>query len=116
MGAGFEIDGALNYREEEKHYASHGHRKSEQGIRGRGATGSGASYSNGEIQRATREGRDHARGRWVAAHLERQASPVLWIEAHRHRRPVHREQGTDRRLLDLAGTLYGRSRGVAEAL
>jgi hypothetical protein len=32
-----------------------------------------------------------------------------------HRRPVHRDQGAGCRLLDLAGQVDGRSRGVAQA-
>ena len=44
------------------------------------------------------------------------ASPVRWAQAHRRRRPLRRDQGTDRRLLDLAGPLARRSDRMGQAL
>ena len=37
-------------------------------------------------------------------------------QAHRHRRPVRRDQGADRRVLDVAGQVDGRGDRVGEAL
>ena len=68
----------------------------------------------GEVQRGARRGRRHARRR-RPARLARRASGCASRarQADRHRRAVRRDQGTRRRLLDLAGRVArgGRASG-----
>ena len=48
--------------------------------------------------------------------LQGRAGPVLGRQADRDRRALRRNQGTDRRLLDLAGKIKGRGDRMAQAL
>ena len=59
---------------------------------------------DGQVQRGAGEGRRDARRRGPAPELEGRAGRAsTGGDAHGHRRPVRRDQGADRRLLDLAG-------------
>ena len=69
-----------------------------------------ASYRDGEVQRRAGEGRRDARGRRAAAELEGRARQVFRSEADGDRRTLHRDEGTDRRLLDVAGEVDWRRR------
>ena len=71
---------------------------------------------DGELQRGAGEGRRDARGRRAPPELEGGARPVLRRQADRDRRAVRRDQGADRRLLDLAGEVEGRGDRVGQAL
>ncbi len=69
----------------------------------------------GKLQRGAGEGRHHAGGRGPASQLEGRAGEVLRPSAHGDRRTVRRDQGTDRRLLAVAGEVDGGGDRMAQA-
>src|SRR3984893_3180768 len=67
----------------------------------------GRNRQDGEVHRGDGEVRSAARHRRAAAELEGRACPPLGRKAHRHRRPLHRDQGADRRLRNRPGQVEG---------
>src|SRR5260370_18788259 len=90
--------------------AIHGDSQSGQELGSRGSTGQGSLCCDGEVQRGIGKSRRDARRRGAATELEGQADQVFGTAAHGDRRPLRGNQGTDRRLLAVAGAGNGKSR------
>ena len=75
-----------------------------------------AARRDGQVQRGAGQGRHHAGRRGAAPEREGQAHQVLGRQAHRRRRPVRRDQGARRGLLDLAGPVDRGGRRVGAPL
>src|ERR1700704_37976 len=84
---------------------SHGSGQGHEGFGSRRHAEPTTSYRNGQVQRGTGEGRYHAWRRRLASDVEGRTRPLLRQGSHGDRRPVHGNQGTARRLLDLAGEI-----------
>src|SRR5262249_18184607 len=91
-------------------YEGDGYRKGDEGLGSRGDAEQRAGYGNGELQRRTGKSRHHAGRRWTKAIVAGQTAQVLGKQTDGYRRTVRRDQGTHRRLLDLAGSVHGRGR------
>src|SRR6266851_6441154 len=88
--------------------AIHGDSQSGQELGSRGSTGQGTLCCDGEVQRGVGKSRRDACRRGAATELEGQADQVFGTAAHGDRRPLRGNQGTDRRLLAVAGEVNGR--------
>src|SRR6266850_1303000 len=88
--------------------AIHGAGQSRQELGSRGSPGPKDPDRDGEVQRRARE-------RGAPSKLEGRARQIRRQEADRDRRGLHRDQGVDRRLLDVAGEVEGRGDRMAQA-
>src|SRR6476659_7933515 len=70
---------------------------------------------DGPIQRNFSEGRSVARRRWPSTELEGREGHVPERQGKGDRRPIPRNEGADRRLLDDQGQLEGRGYRMGEA-
>ena len=71
---------------------------------------------DGKIQRRAGEGRRDARGRRPAGQLEGCPRRIHRRQANRHRRPVRRNEGAHRRLLDVEMQVARRSDRLGQAM
>src|SRR5262252_684229 len=94
----------------------HGDRESVQGFGDRPDAERAAARGDGQVQRGTREGRNHARRRGAASQFEGRSGALLRIQAHGDRRSVRRDEGAGRGILAVAGPFQGRSDRVAQTL
>src|SRR5438093_35923 len=69
-----------------------------------------------EPERRSLEGRRADRARWAPTGPEGCAHLILWKQAHRNRRTLHRGEGSSRRLLDDPGELEGGGNRMGQAL
>jgi len=95
--------------------AVHGDREGQPGVRGGRAPEREGAHLDGSVQRGAEQGRDPARRRGPPGERQGRTRAALGPQAHRDRRAVQRDQGADRRLLDLAGQVEGGGDRVGEA-
>jgi hypothetical protein len=111
-----ERSGDLDGSDRRRSHAIHDACEGESGFGGGGDAGAGRVRRAGEIQRVDAEGGSPAGRRWTAGQFKRGSDQVLRQPANGGRRAIHRDERTDRGLLDDPGQVAGGSNRVGEAV